>query len=116
LESELSVQPSPRSAPRRSSPARVERFGRSEDVERAIRLERRRRVLHFRRRRRDLLEDFGAALALMIFAIIITPGLGMLALLAVPVALVLVGTVIAERRIRKRRRATREIAGGTSRR
>jgi Sec-independent protein secretion pathway component TatC len=60
--------------------------------------------MHYRRRRRDLLEDFGAALVLMIFAIILTPGLGMLALLEIPVALVVIGSVIAERRMRKRRR------------
>ena len=91
---------------RRPAAARPEtypRAARPHDVERAARLERRRRVLHLRRRRRDLLEDSVAALVLMIFAIIITPGLGMLAILEVPVALVLVGTVVAERRIRRRR-------------
>ncbi|MDQ6807667.1 MAG: hypothetical protein M3065_22575 [Actinomycetota bacterium] len=75
-----------------------------EEAQRAARIERRRRVVHFRRRRRDLLEDCGAALVLMIFAIILTPGLGMLALLEIPVALAVIGSVIAERRFRKRRR------------
>ncbi|HWF33841.1 MAG TPA: hypothetical protein VG295_00665 [Solirubrobacteraceae bacterium] len=59
--------------------------------------------MHFRRRRRDLLEDCVAGLVLMIFAIILTPGLGMLAILEVPVALIVIGTVVAERRIRRRR-------------
>ena len=76
---------------------------RPQGVDRAARLERRRRVLHLRRRRRDLLEDSVAALVLMIVAVIITPGLGMLAILEVPVALALIGTVVAERRIRRRR-------------
>ncbi|MDQ6778357.1 MAG: hypothetical protein M3071_19535 [Actinomycetota bacterium] len=79
-----------------------------EEVERAARIERRRRVMHFRRRRRDLLEDCGVALVLMIFAIILTPGLGMLALLEIPVALAVIGSVVAERRIRQRRQS-----GGT---
>jgi hypothetical protein len=83
-----------------------------EEVERAARIERRRRVVHFRRRRRDLLEDCGAALVLMIFAIILTPGLGMLALLEIPVGLAVIGSVVWERRRRKRRLE----AGGSARR
>ncbi|HWF51500.1 MAG TPA: hypothetical protein VG294_12745 [Solirubrobacteraceae bacterium] len=75
----------------------------AEEAERAARLERRRRVMHFRRRRRDLLEDCVAGLVLMIFAIVLTPGLGMLALLEIPVGLAVIGSVVAERRIRKRR-------------
>jgi hypothetical protein len=59
--------------------------------------------MHFRRRRRDLLEDCVAGLVLMIFAIVLTPGLGMLALLEIPVGLAVIGSVVAERRIRKRR-------------
>ena len=43
------------------------------------------------------------ALVLMIVAIILTPGLGMLALLEIPVALLVIGSVVAERRYRKRR-------------
>jgi Flp pilus assembly protein TadB len=111
----VSAQPSPRSAPRRSRPARTERFTYAEDFDRAIRLERRRRVMHFRRRRRDVLEDCAGALVLMIFAIIVTPGLGMLAILAVPVALVLVGTVVAERRLRRRRLEARRGPRDTAR-
>jgi hypothetical protein len=83
----------------------------AEEAERASRLERRRRVMHFRRRRRDLLEDCVAGLVLMIFAIVLTPGLGMLALLEIPVGLAVIGSVVAERRIRKRRAE----AGGSPR-
>jgi Sec-independent protein secretion pathway component TatC len=69
-----------------------------------MRIERRRRLVHLRRRRRDLLEDSVAAIVLMIFALIITPGLGVLALIEVPVALALIGSIFAERRFRRRRR------------
>lgn len=77
---------------------------RIEEIDRATRLERRRRVLHMRRRRRDLLEDLGAGLVLMVFALIVTPGLGMLAIIEFPVALVLIATVVMDRRRRRRRR------------
>lgn len=72
-----------------------------------MRIERRRRVMHLRRRRRDLLEDSVAAIVLMSLALILTPGLGMLAIVEVPVALLLIATVLAERRVRKRRAAGR---------
>lgn len=45
-----------------------------------------------------------AAIVLMIFALVITPGLGVLALVEVPVALALIGSIFAERRFRNRRR------------
>jgi hypothetical protein len=67
--------------------------------------------MHFRRRRRDLLEDGVAGLVVMIFAIVLTPGLGMLALLEIPVALAVIGSVVAERRIRKRRAEAGERPG-----
>ena len=60
-----------------------------------------------RRRRRDLLEDAVVAFVLMIFALILTPGLGVLAIVEVPLALALILTVLAERRIRGRRPASR---------
>jgi hypothetical protein len=69
-------------------------------------LERRRRIRHFRRRRRDLIVDAALAIVLMVLALILTPGLGVLAIIEIPVALALIGTVLAERRIRKRERAT----------
>lgn len=77
------------------------------DADRAARIERRRRLTHIRRRRRDLLEDCVLAIVVLVFALIVTPGLGVLALIEVPVALGLIGTVLVERRIRKKRQASR---------
>jgi hypothetical protein len=112
----MSAQPSRRSEsirPARSRSEPVRRRARlgSED-DRAVRIERRRRLTHLRRRRRDLLEDVVGAIVLMILALIVTPGLGVLALIEVPLALGLIATVLAERRWRKRRLA----AGRTARR
>jgi hypothetical protein len=70
-------------------------------MDRAVRLARRRRLQHLRRRRRDLLEDLLTAIVLVGFALSLTPGLGVIAILAVPVALALVGTVVVERRRRR---------------
>ena len=106
----MSARPSSRSAAHRAPSARTESFpptARIEGIDRVRRIERRRRLVHLRRRRRDLLEDTFAAVVLMIFALIITPGLGVLALIEVPVALALIGSVYAERRFRKRRREAR---------
>lgn len=57
-----------------------------------------------------------AAIALVIFAVILTPGLGMLAIIAVPLAFVVIGSVIAERRIRRRRRAAAHAGARAARR
>jgi hypothetical protein len=59
--------------------------------------ERRRRERHFRRRRRDLLEDTGMALLLAIILVSVTAGLGVLALLELPVVALLIGTSVAGR-------------------
>jgi hypothetical protein len=75
-------------------------------VDRAVVVERRRRAQLVRQRRRDLVTDAAIALALTLLAVVLTAGLGVLALIEVPVALALVGTVLMERRTRKRRRAT----------
>ncbi len=47
------------------------------------------------------------ATLLTLFALTVTAGLGVLALIAVPVAVGLGGTILVERRIRRRRRAAR---------
>jgi hypothetical protein len=47
------------------------------------------------------------ATLLTLFALTVTAGLGVLALIEVPVAVGLCGTILVERRIRKRRRAAR---------
>lgn len=67
-------------------------------------IERRRRELHLRRRRRDLLEDFAAAILLMTVALVLTAGLGVIALLDIGVAAVLIGSVVVERWLRSRSR------------
>lgn len=97
----------PTANPHRSEPPRTSRTtGRrvaTRPVESAVMLERRRRLRQYRLRRRDLLQDAVIAMALMVLALIITPGLGLLALYEILVALGLMMTVLVERRIRKRR-------------
>jgi hypothetical protein len=66
------------------------------------RAEQRRRERHFRRRRRDLLEDTTVALLAAIVLLTVTAGLGVLALLEVPLAAILIGSMIVERRLRRR--------------
>jgi Na+-translocating ferredoxin:NAD+ oxidoreductase RnfD subunit len=73
-------------------------------ADRATRTERRRREQHLRRRRRDLLEDVAIAILLTIVALIWTAGLGVIALIAVPIAGALIGSFLVERALRKRRR------------
>lgn len=79
----------------------------SQRVDRAVRIERRRRVQHLRRRRRDLLEDVAMAVVLTIVVMILTAGLGVVAIIEVPVAVAVLGSVLMEREIRKRRIAHR---------
>jgi hypothetical protein len=69
------------------------------------RREARRRLQHIRRRRRDLLEDTALGLVLAIVVLIVTAGLGVIALISVPAGLALIGSLFAEREIRKRRAA-----------
>jgi hypothetical protein len=66
--------------------------------------ERRRRERHRRRLRRDLLEDFALALLLTVTALIVTAGLGVIALLEVPVLGAVIASFGLERRMRARRR------------
>ena len=69
----------------------------------AMRAERRRRERHFRLRRRDLLLDAAMALGLTVILISVTAGLGVLALLELPIALGVAASVIVER-VRQGRR------------
>jgi hypothetical protein len=55
-----------------------------------------------RRRRRDLLIDCAVALGLMIVALVLTAGLGVIALLDIPVIGVLIGSLALERWMRSR--------------
>jgi hypothetical protein len=67
-----------------------------------------------RRRRRDLLEDTVIAFAVTISALVFTAGLGVIALLEVPAAAVVVGTLLIGRR-RRKRHAQRATAAKKSR-
>jgi Flp pilus assembly protein TadB len=69
------------------------------------RAERRRRQRHFARRRRDLLEDVALAFVVTLILISFTAGLGVIALLELPLAAGLLATVLVPRV--RRRRATR---------
>jgi hypothetical protein len=69
--------------------------------------ERRRRERHLRRRRRDPLEDVALGLLLTIIALILTAGLGVIALIEIPVAGAVIGSFVLERRARKRRQPDR---------
>ncbi|MDQ6607083.1 MAG: hypothetical protein M3Z06_11125 [Actinomycetota bacterium] len=69
----------------------------------ADQVERRRRERHRRRLRRDLLEDFGLALLLTLTALILTAGLGVIALLEVPLLGLVIASFGLERRLRVRR-------------
>lgn len=71
----------------------------------AVGAQRRRRQRHFARRRRDLLQDAGAALVIAVFLISATAGLGVLALLEIPLAGALIASLLAERVIARRRAA-----------
>ena len=66
-------------------------------------LERRRRSQHFARLRRDVLEDTGAALLVTLLTITFTSGLGVIALIELPLALALIVSYLLERRTHRRR-------------
>jgi Flp pilus assembly protein TadB len=63
--------------------------------------QRRRQQRLVARRRRDLLEDVVAAIVLTIVAITLTAGLGVIALIEVPVVLALVISYVRDRRRRR---------------
>jgi Flp pilus assembly protein TadB len=75
--------------------------------------QRRRQQRLLARRRRDLLEDVVAAIVLTIVAITLTAGLGVIALIEVPVVLALVISYVRDRR---RRRAALSRRGRRGRR
>jgi hypothetical protein len=72
-------------------------------VHQNARLERRWRERHLRRRRRDLLADVAIAIVLMIVILIWTAGLGVIALIEIPVGGLIIGSFVFERRMRRRR-------------
>jgi hypothetical protein len=71
--------------------------------DRAARNERIRRERHLRRRRRDLLVDTAVALVVTVLTLSLTAGLGVVALLQIPVAGAIAGSFLLERSLRKRR-------------
>jgi uncharacterized protein YjiS (DUF1127 family) len=95
----MSAQPA-----RHPPPARAARAARPRQrpaaAGRPARIEQRRRRRHLQQLRRDALVDFIAAFALMIVVLIATAGLGVVALLEIPVALAVIASVVAERRRR----------------
>jgi hypothetical protein len=83
--------------------------------------ERRRRERHYRLRRRDLLEDVGAGLLVTVLLLMLTAGLGVLALLDLALLCLLVASGVVERRrerradrvaLRQRRKPVRRRARG----
>jgi hypothetical protein len=68
------------------------------------RVPRRQRARHIRRRRRDLVFDGMVAVGLTAVLITVTPGLGVVAIVDVIIAVALLGSVIVERRFGPARR------------
>lgn len=91
---------SPAASRARPAPLRLpERLPTAADAAaRAAAAERRRRRRHFARRRRDLVTDATAGLILAIVLILVTAGLGVLALLLVPLVAGLLAATVIERR------------------
>lgn len=68
------------------------------------RVQRRQRTRHIRRRRRDLLFDGTIAVVLTVSLMIASPGLGVVAIVDVAIAVALLGSVIVEQRLHAARR------------
>lgn len=81
-----------RPAPHRQAPSRPPRV---------LAADRRRRERHYRLRRRDLLEDLGAGLLVTVLLLMVTAGLGVLALLDLALLVLLVVSGVVERRRRR---------------
>jgi hypothetical protein len=104
----------PRRRPRPSGPAPARDASRNRQSPRAVSAQRRRRQRHFARRRRDLIQDASAALVIAVFLISVTAGLGVLALLEIPLVGALIASLIAERVIARRRAAPPSRRAGRS--
>lgn len=98
-----SRRPAARTAPsrRRHTPPSAASRRRSDQL--TASQQRRRREQRFRQRRRDLLVDAVVGFVLAITALILASGLGVIAIVSIPVLLALAGTAVLERRARKRR-------------
>jgi hypothetical protein len=95
----MAAQPAPHRAPPARPRSRPQ--ARAHPHAHATRLEQRRRRRHLQRLRRDALVDVIAALVLTIFVLIATAGLGVVALLEIPVAGLVIASFVIERRRRK---------------
>jgi Flp pilus assembly protein TadB len=98
-DSERAVRGRPAAPARRTDSARTQTRARAS-------IERRRRQRHFARRRRDLLEDSALAFLLTVVLLTVTSGLGVIALLEIPMAIVLIASIVIPR-VRRRRRQSR---------
>jgi hypothetical protein len=113
---------SERAAPRRrrtsgSVPAdRARTTGDRSAARRRVSAERRRRQRHFARRRRDLIEDGAVALVISLALLVMTAGLGVLALFMMLLATLIAGSVIVPRAIRRHRAGSRSARSRRSRR
>jgi predicted anti-sigma-YlaC factor YlaD len=90
---------------RRPASARTPGSARTQTRARAS-AERRRRQRHFARRRRDLLEDTALALLVTVVLLTVTAGLGVIALLEIPMAVTLLATILIPR-VRRHRQGVR---------
>jgi hypothetical protein len=112
---------SERAAPRRrrtSGPVPADRARTTGDrsaARRRVSAERRRRQRHFARRRRDLTEDGAVALVISLALIVLTAGLGVLALFMMLLATLIAGSVIVPRAIARRRARTSTRGSGRRR-
>lgn len=79
------------------------------------RVHRRQSARHVRRRRRDLLFDCGIAVVLTVGLMIAAPGLGVVAIVDVAIAVALLASVIIEQRLRAARRRKRRSDHATAR-
>jgi hypothetical protein len=90
-------------APRHDDPAPWAVLADPPRAARPPRADRLRRMQLIRRRRRDLLEDTALAAVLALFLLIVTAGLGVVAILEIPALILIGGSLVAERIIRRRR-------------
>jgi len=98
MSADPAFRPSRRPAPPvRQRPAAA-RLAPGKPSRRSAGVQQRRREQRFRQRRRDLRGDAAIAFVLAVSALIVAPGLGVIAIASIPVALALVGTVMADRR------------------
>ena len=99
--------PAPRRRPARPVVVREQRAVRARPrasaTPRRVSGERARRLAHLRALRRDLLIDFVAAFVVMVVILVVSAGLGVVALLEVPLGGAVVASFVIEYRRRRRR-------------